>query len=99
MPLNIKEYHWVLAYIDLRNRHVFLYDSNLNYGTNRDEFKALWIMLPYILRCANFFEGRPEIRKYMGKFSHSYVEDCPRQQNGCVLLFSNFALSFIMNVE
>ena len=84
MPLNIKEFHWVLGYIDLRKRHVYFYDSALTYDTNKEAFKGLWIMLPYVLRAVNFFERRPDIKKHMGKFSHSYVETYPRQKNGHV---------------
>ena len=69
MPLNIKEFHWVLGFIYLRKRHVYFYDSELTYDTNREAFNALWIMLPYVLRAANFFEQRPDIKKHMGKFS------------------------------
>ena len=84
MPLNITEFHWVLGYIDLRKHHVYFYDSALTYDTKKEAFKALWIMLPYVLRAANFFEQRPDIKKHMGKFSHSYVETYPRQKNGYV---------------
>ena len=84
MPLNIAEFHWVLGFIDLRKRHVYLYDSALTYDTNREAFKSLWIMLPYVLRAANFFERRTDINKHMRKFSHSYVETYPRQKNGYV---------------
>ena len=63
MPLNIAEFHWVLGFIDLQKRHVYFYDSALTYDTNREAFNALWIMLPYVLRAANFFERHPKIKK------------------------------------
>ncbi|KAF3438482.1 hypothetical protein FNV43_RR21244 [Rhamnella rubrinervis] len=63
MPHNIKDTHWMLAKIDLPNRHVFIYDSTLMKSTNRDQFKPLWIMLPYILRQANFFIHRGRCSK------------------------------------
>ena len=69
MPLNIKEFHWVLGYIDLRKRYVYFYDSALTYDTDKEAFRTLWIMLLYILRAANFFERHPDIKKHMEKFS------------------------------
>ncbi|KAF3457453.1 hypothetical protein FNV43_RR02111 [Rhamnella rubrinervis] len=82
MPLNIKDTHWVLAKIDLPNRHVFIYDSTLTKFTNRDQFKPLWIMLPYILRQPNFFLARSDVKGVLNQFAHSYVENFPTQGNG-----------------
>ncbi|KAF3456074.1 hypothetical protein FNV43_RR00717 [Rhamnella rubrinervis] len=79
MPLNIEDRHWVLANIDLVKRQIYLYDSTLSKSTYRDQFKPLWIMLPYILKQANFFVERSNIKSTMIQFSHSYVENFPKQ--------------------
>ncbi|KAF3438726.1 hypothetical protein FNV43_RR21490 [Rhamnella rubrinervis] len=79
MPLNIEDRHRVLANIDLVKRQIYLYDSTLSKSTYRDQFKPLWIMLPYILKQANFFAERSNIKSTMIQFSHSYVENFPKQ--------------------
>ncbi|KAF3440778.1 hypothetical protein FNV43_RR19064 [Rhamnella rubrinervis] len=81
MPLNIEDRHWVLANIDLVKRQIYLYDSTLSKSTYRDQFKPLWIMLSYILKQANFFTERSNIKSTMIQFSHSYVENFPKQRS------------------
>ncbi|KAF3455787.1 hypothetical protein FNV43_RR00429 [Rhamnella rubrinervis] len=79
MSLNIEDRHWVLANINLVKRQIYLYDSTLSKSTYRNQFKPLWIMLPYILKQANFFAERSNIKSTMIQFSHSYVENFPKQ--------------------
>ena len=59
IPLNIVQWHWVLARVDIRNIHVNFYDSLLNATTNRLEFEAIWCMMPYVLRDSNVYNTRP----------------------------------------
>ena len=82
LPLNIANTHWVCGRIDLVRRHVDLYDSNLGPNTNRNILEPLFVMLPYVLQSADFFDARPDVEKGMHPFTHSYVENYPRQENG-----------------
>ena len=89
IPLNIVDWHWVLARVDIRNRHVDIYDSLLNAGTNRQEFEAIWVMMPYILRDSNVYDTRPSLDRSLKKFAHKYITSLPQQNNGYVYrLFS-----------
>ncbi|KAF3448886.1 hypothetical protein FNV43_RR09602 [Rhamnella rubrinervis] len=90
MPLNIEDTHWVLAHIDFIDAHINFYDSTLSKSTYRDQFKPLWTMLPYILR-QHFFKERPLIKQTMIQFSHSYVEDFPKQKRDFILFLQTSA--------
>ena len=84
IPLNIVDWHWVLARVDIRNRHVDIYDSLLNAGTNRQEFEAIWVMMPYILRDSNVYNTKPSLDRSLNKFTHKYITSLPQQNNGYV---------------
>ena len=97
VPLNIRDHHWVLGMIDLRERKVIFYDSNPK-PTNRDAFSALWIMLPYMLKQYGFFKQRPDIPSTMNPFAHSYAERTPKQDNGYVVVYLNFKyIKYVMS--
>ncbi|KAF3443794.1 hypothetical protein FNV43_RR13484 [Rhamnella rubrinervis] len=83
LPLNKDNKHWLLGVINLKSRHVQLYDpkkwgytadSHINYFEPR-----ICQMLPYLLRRVQFFKVRMDISNSLKPFKIS-LADCSQQK-------------------
>ncbi|XP_060671390.1 uncharacterized protein LOC125423244 [Ziziphus jujuba] len=96
IPVNNGGAHWLAACVDLKARHIDLYDPNMGnkYVQNKelDNAKCLKYMLPYLLRYGGYYEKNPEVLPTLEPFTMTMIKDAPCQDNGyeCVVIFNHF---------
>ena len=83
LPLNKDNKHWLLGEIDLKARHLNLYDPK-KWGYTPDYHVNYYgarvcEMLPYLLRSVRLFEVRKDISNSLEPFTVS-LADCPQQK-------------------
>ncbi|KAF3455938.1 hypothetical protein FNV43_RR00581 [Rhamnella rubrinervis] len=83
LPLNKDNKHWLLGAINLKSRHVQLYDPK-KWGYTEDFYinyfePRICQMLPYLLRCVQFFKVWMDISNSLKPFKVS-LADCPQQK-------------------
>ncbi|XP_060671927.1 uncharacterized protein LOC132803291 [Ziziphus jujuba] len=97
IPVNNGGAHWLAACVDLKARHIDLYDPTMGnkYVQNKelDNAECLKYMLPYLLRDGGYYEKNPDVLPTLEPFTMTMIKDAPRQDNGgdCGV----FALKFI----
>ncbi|XP_048330044.2 uncharacterized protein LOC107419213 isoform X2 [Ziziphus jujuba] len=86
VPINNSGVHWLAAIVDLKARHVELYDPNMGnkYVQNREikNAKCLTCMLPYLLREGEYYDKNPDVLPSLEPFTMAMIKDAPRQDNG-----------------
>ena len=97
MPLNIKDTHWVLTHIDFTQ----LACASLQWQLKLWH-KSWWVPrimnhAPIHFELAKVFWNSPKISKEMHQFSHSYVENYPRQENKNVFYFHILMLTIVQS--
>lgn len=96
IPVNNGGAHWLAACVDLKARHIDLYDPNMGnkYVQNRElkNAECLTYMLPYLLRDGGYYEKNPDVPPTLDPFTMTMIKDAPRQDNGyeCVVISNNF---------
>ena len=83
LPLNKDNKHWLLGEIDLKARHLNLYDPK-KWGYTPDYHVNYYgarvcEMLPYLLRSVRLFEVRKDISNSLEPFTVC-LADCPQQK-------------------
>ena len=84
IPVNIKDWHWIIARVDIIERRVQFYDSYQTDTSYRGQLEILWEIIPHVLRAANVYDTRPQLNSSMKPFKHGFVKSYPQQGNGYV---------------
>ncbi|XP_060669821.1 uncharacterized protein LOC107434762 isoform X2 [Ziziphus jujuba] len=86
IPINNGGAHWLAACVDLKARHIDLYDPNMGnkYVQNKElnNAECLTYMLPYLLRDGGYYEKNPDVPPTLEPFTMTMIKDAPRQDNG-----------------
>lgn len=83
LPVNQDDVHWLVACIDLQQRHIELYDPNVAGSGAAKQIKnvdCIRYILPVVLHVTDFYKYRPELWDSFEPFTCKRINDTAAQQ-------------------
>ena len=81
IPINIKDWHWILAQVDIIEHHVDFYDSYLRDTSYRSQLELLWEIISHVLKATKVYDTQPQLNLSLKPFKHGFIRSCPQQKN------------------